>query len=52
MNECYFMGNLGRDPVVKCTQTGKTYEDCEFRGQEPEEGWRTGKFISEGCRGL
>lgn len=25
MNECYFMGNLGRDPVVKCTQTGKTY---------------------------
>ena len=25
MNECYCMGNLGRDPVVKCTQTGKTY---------------------------
>ena len=25
MNECYCMGNLGRDPVVKCTRTGKTY---------------------------
>jgi single-strand DNA-binding protein len=25
MNACYFLGNLGRDPVVKCTQTGKTY---------------------------
>lgn len=25
MNDCYFMGNLGRDPVVKVTQTGKTY---------------------------
>lgn len=30
----------------------KTAEDCEFRGQEPEEGWRTGKFIPEGCGGL
>nr|DAI89114.1 MAG TPA: hypothetical protein [Caudoviricetes sp.] len=30
----------------------KTAEDCEFRGQEPEEGWRTGKFISEGLEGL
>ena len=25
MNDCYFMGNLGRDPVVKVSQTGKTY---------------------------
>ena len=28
----------------------KTAEDCEFRGQEPEEGCRTGKF-AKACEG-
>lgn len=31
MNDCYFMGNLGRDPVVKCTQNEAARDEMQKR---------------------